>query len=77
MDLPIKFPNEADMIAEEVARFRALSPQEQAQSIRELLQTGERLMRASGKAAFMLEYARSQKEESRRAIREFIARHAA
>lgn len=77
MNLPIQFPDEGDVIADEVARFRALSPEQRAEFIRGLINTGETLIRASGKAAFIRQYADEQREEARRAIREFIARHAA
>ncbi len=38
MDLPIKFPSETEVILEEVARFRALSPKERMQVIRDCSQ---------------------------------------
>lgn len=47
MDLPIKFPSDADVIAEEAARFPALTPQERMRSIRGLLEAGALMMRQS------------------------------
>jgi hypothetical protein len=76
MDLPIKFPNDADVIAEEAARFRALSPAERMRSIRSLLAAGALMMRQSPKAAFLREYTRQQEELAQKNIKEFIARHA-
>jgi hypothetical protein len=37
MDLPIKFPSDAAVITEEVARFRALPPESRIRLIRGLL----------------------------------------
>jgi len=76
MDLPIKFPSDADVIAEETARFRALSPEERMRSICNLLEAGALMMRQSPKAAFLQEYTRQQEELAQRNIKEFIARHA-
>jgi hypothetical protein len=75
VDLPIKFPSDADVIAEEVARFRALSPAERLRSIRGLLAAGALMMRRSPRAAFLREYTREQEERARQAVKEFIARH--
>src|SRR5258707_736170 len=49
---PVLFCLDADVIAEEAARFRALSPAKRVQSIRGLLAAGARMMRRSPKAAF-------------------------
>jgi hypothetical protein len=76
MDLPIRFPADADVIAEESARFRALSPEERMRCIRNLLETGALMMRQSPKASFLREYTRQQEELARTNIKEFIARHA-
>ncbi len=76
MRLPIKFPSDAEVIAEEVARFRALSPAQRLESIRGLLAAGEMMMRQSPKAAFMRELVLEQENRARQAIKEFVARHA-
>jgi len=76
MDLPIKFPSDADVIAEEAARFRALTPQERIRSIRGILEAGALMMRQSPKAAFLREYTLQQEELYRQAVKELIARHA-
>ena len=76
MDLPIKFPADADVIAEEAARFRALLPEERMRSIRNLLEAGALMMKQSPKAAFLQEYTRQQEELAQTNIKEFIARHA-
>ena len=76
MDLPIKFASDADVIAEEAARFRALSPESRMRLIRELLTAGALMMKRSPKAAFLREYTVQQEELARQAVKEFIARHA-
>ena len=76
MDLPIKFPRDEDVIAEEAARFRALSPENRMRSIRGLIEAGALMMRASPKAAFLRDYTLQQEECARQAVKEFIARHA-
>jgi hypothetical protein len=76
MDLPIQFPSDADVIAEEAARFRALSPESRLRSIRGLLAAGALMMRRSPKAAFLCDYTLEQESRARQAVKEFIARHA-
>ncbi len=76
MDLPVKFPSETEVILEDVARFRALSPRDRIRTIRGLLAAGAYLMSISPKAAWARQYAEEQKLLERRNIREFIARHA-
>jgi hypothetical protein len=75
MDLPVKFPSETEVILEDVARFRALSPEERIQTIRGLLNAGDHLRRISPKAAWAKQYAEEQEILTQRNIREFIARH--
>jgi hypothetical protein len=76
MNLPIKFPNDAEVIVEEVTRFRALSPEERLRSIRGLLAAGALAMRQSPNAEFLWEYVLEQENCARQAVKEFIARHA-
>jgi hypothetical protein len=75
MDLPIKFPDDADVIAEEAARFRALSPAERLRAIRGIIATGELIIRRSPKAEFLRAYKLEQEKLARETIKEFIARH--
>ena len=75
MDLPIKFPSETEVILEDVARFRALSPEQRMRSLHGLLRTGARLRRIAPKAAWAAEYAQEQELLAQRNIEEFIARH--
>jgi hypothetical protein len=76
MNLPIKFPSDAAVIAEEVARFRALSPAQRVRTIRALLAAGALMMRRSPKAAFLREFTLEQENCARQAVKEFLARHA-
>ena len=76
MDLPVKFPSETEVILEDVARFRALSPGERIRAIQGLLAAGAYLMRISPKADWAKQYSEEQKLLERRNIRDFIARHA-
>jgi hypothetical protein len=75
MDLPIKFPSETEVILEDVARFRALSPAERIRAIRSLLADGAYLMRISPKASWAKQYSEEQELLAQNNIREFIARH--
>ena len=75
MDIGIRFPSEADVIAEEAARFRALTPEARLRSIRGIINAGARMMRSAPKADFLREHAAEQKQLSRAAVQEFIARH--
>jgi hypothetical protein len=76
MDLPVKFPSETEVILEDVARFRALSPAGRLQALSGILDDGVYLMSISPKAAWAEQYAEEQELLAQRNIREFIARHA-
>jgi hypothetical protein len=76
MDLSIKFPNEADVVIEEVKRFRALSPEDRMRVIRGLLDAGALMLKVSPKATVMHEQTLEQENLARQNIKEFIARHA-
>jgi hypothetical protein len=75
MDLPVKFPSETEVILEDVAIFRALSPEERLQCIQGMLNVGEQMLRNSPKAEWLKEYSEEQERLAQRNIREFIARH--
>ena len=76
MRLPIAFPSDVEVIAEEAARFRELSPADRLRAIRGLLAAGALMMRRSPKAAFLREYTLEQENRARQAVQEFLARHA-
>jgi len=76
MNLPIKFPSDAEVIAAEAARFRALSAEKRIRSIHGLFAAGALMMRRSPRAAFLREYTLEQENRARQAVKEFLARHA-
>jgi len=75
MDLPIKFPSETEVILEDVARFRALTPIERVQALRSLLRAGDRIRQISPKAAWAAQYTEEQELLAQQRVREFLARH--
>ena len=75
MDLPVKFPSETEVILEDVARFRALSPRERIRAIQSLLADGAFLVSISPKAGWAKKYSDEQKLLAQRTIRDFIERH--
>ncbi len=76
MHLPIKFPSQTEVILDDVASFRALSPIERVETIRVLLATGAFLRNISPKADWAQQYSEEQRLLAQRNIQEFIARHA-
>ena len=76
MNIPVKFPSDASVIVEEAARFRALPAPERMQVIRGVLDAGALMMRNSPRSAYLRQYSAEQESASRRAILEFLARHA-
>jgi hypothetical protein len=75
MDLPVRFPSESEVILEDVASFRALSPEERIRCLRDLVDAGALMARTSPKAAWLEAYSNEQERLAQRNIREFIARH--
>ena len=75
MNLPIQFPSNADVVAEEAARFQALSPEAKFEIFRGVLAAGEWMMQQSSNSEFVRSHALEQEEDAMRAVKEFIARH--
>lgn len=75
MDLPVKFPTEAEVILEDVARFRTLSPKERFEVLRGMLRMGDRIERMSPQAAWAKQYALEQELLAQQNTREFFKRH--
>lgn len=75
MNLPVSFPSDVQVIAEEAARFRSLSPSDRIQVIRSILSAGALMMKRSPKADFLREYTLKQEELAQQAVRDFMARH--
>ena len=76
MNLPIQFPSNADVVAEEAARFQALSPEAKFENFRGVLAAGEWMMKQSSNSEFVRSHALEQEAIAMRSIKEFIARHA-
>lgn len=76
MILPIKFPSDETVILDEVSRFRALSPSERIKAIRDLVSAGAFLIERSPKADFLRAYAEEQEQLGKKAVKDFVARHA-
>ena len=75
MNLPIKFPNEADVITEEVARFRKLSPEARIRALNEMYRLYQFLIANSGRPDILIRLANEDEERNRKAIEEFAAKH--
>jgi len=75
MELPIRFPNAADVIYEDAMRFRALSPDERARALRSCLQDYQDLRAISGRAEQMDRFAQEEEALERQAILDFAERH--
>lgn len=75
MNLPIRFPKDEDVIAEDAARFRALSDDDRLQALGDSFREYEFLLRVSGRPEHLLRLADEEDRLSHVAIREFVARH--
>jgi len=76
MDLPIKFPSDAEVIAEEAARFRALSPERRVRTLGEMFRLYHFLATNATQPEALARLARQEEERGRKAVEEFLARHA-
>ncbi len=75
MNLPIKFPSDAEVIIEETARFRACRRRSACGRSVDCSRPAL-MMRRSPKAAFLREYNLEQKNRALQAVKEFLERHA-
>ena len=75
MDLPIRFPSEAEVIDEDVARFRALSAEERVLVLDEMFHLYHFLAERSAKPEALARFAREDEDRSRAAVEEFVRRH--
>ncbi len=76
MNLPIRFPNKADVIYEDAARFRALSPEDKVRALEDCFRLYQSLRSSSSDVE---EFDRLAEEEERlewQAVLDFVARHA-
>lgn len=76
MGRPLRFPSDADIHAEEAARFRGLSPAERIAAIRSVLSAGELIIHRSPRRDHLSAHHHAQEQAARRAIQEFLTRHA-
>jgi muconolactone delta-isomerase len=75
MKLPIRFPSDADAIAEESARFRELSPLERVQAIGQMHRLYQFLAGSSARPEAVARSEEYEEQHRRTAIEEFIGRH--
>ena len=76
MNLPIKFPSSDEVLLEEVARFRALSPERRVAALGSMFQLYHFLAAASGRFQAVARVGEEEEARQRKAIEEFVARHA-
>lgn len=72
----LRFPSDAEVVAEEAARFRESSPADRMRAIRSALAAGAVLIARSPRRAFIEAYRERQEELGREAIARFVMRHA-
>ena len=75
MDLPIKFPDDADVIAEEVRRFRALTPEAQVRTVGEMAGLYHFLAARSDRPDVIARMAAEDEARGRAVIEEFVTRY--
>ena len=76
MQVPIQFPSQAEVIREEVRRFRALSPEEKVRALGEMYRVYRFLLESSPRPEVLTRLAQEEEEAQRAAIEAFAARHA-
>jgi hypothetical protein len=76
MTLPIRFPNESDVIHEQAAAYRRLSPTDRLLALLDLIASGAALLERSPHRAMSARLREAQEAEWQRAQKELFARHA-
>lgn len=76
MQLPYRFPSEAEVIRQEAAAFRRLSPTERLMVILDLIASGVALMKHSPQREAARRLRDAQEAEWQRIQKELFARHA-
>ena len=76
MELPFRFPCEADTIYEEAVAFRRLSPSARLLAILDLIASGAALLESSPHAESSRRLRDAQEAEWQRLQKELFARHA-
>lgn len=75
MRLPVKFPSDAEVVADEAARYRALSSDQRLAVLRGILDAGWLMLGNASRPEFIRQCAEEQERAAQRAIRDFVARH--
>ena len=75
MNVPIRFPSEAEVIREETRRFRALSPDEQVGKLDEMFRLYHFLLKTSDRPEVLARLAQEEEARARVNIEQFVARH--
>lgn len=75
MELPIKFPSDADVIREEVTRFRALSPDEQVHELCDAYNLYYFLREQSGRAEEIDRLAEEEERRGQEAVMAFAKKY--
>jgi hypothetical protein len=75
MQLPIAFPSQEEVIREEVARFRALTPDDRVHAFDEMFRLYHFLRETSGRQERIDRIADREEDEARRSILAFASRH--
>ena len=75
MNLPIRFPNDADVIYEDAARFRALASEEKIRQLGSSFQDYRSLRELSGRAEQIDRFAEEEERLEWQAVLDFAARH--
>ena len=72
----LHFPSDAEVAADEAARFRMATANERMRTIVSTLSAGATLIARSPKRAFLEAYRQQQEDRVREEITQFVARHA-
>jgi hypothetical protein len=75
MNLPIRFPDDADVIYEDAARFRALTPEEKVRMLGSCFRDYQSLRTLSGRAEQIDRFAEEEERLEWQAVLDFAARH--
>ena len=76
MELPIRFPSQADVIYEEALAYRRLSPTDRLLAILDLIASGAAMLEHSPRREESLCQHQAQEDEWQRIQKELFARHA-
>jgi hypothetical protein len=72
----IRFPSDADVVAEEAAYYRSLSPDERFAYFQGILAMGDWMIKQSPNADLLRKQNEEQEQLAMQAVKDFIARHA-